>query len=229
MAPRVIGYARVSTDDQDMALQRAALERYGVDGILEERGSGKSVRRKVLQGLVSHSRRGDVVVVWKLDRLGRTLTGVLEVVERMEKSGVKLVSLTENIDTTTAMGRAFMQMALVFAELERNMIAERTKAGIAALKAAGKRFGRKHMIIDNPKRMAVLRRLEREDRLRRPDGELRMAAGELRLLLNKADKAADPIQSDETIRRWKRGDRAKKLRPFHGLDEPPVDEPLEDE
>lgn len=197
-----IGYARVSTDDQDMSLQREALAKYGVDRIIEEHASGKTVKRRQLANLFRAMRPGDAIVVWKLDRLGRTLTGVLEVVERIKSEGVELISLTEQIDTNSAMGRAFIQIALVFAELERNLISERTKAGIAAKRAAGQRFGRLHMIRDYPKRLAKLREMDEAGKLRDPEGGPLVKAIEVVKVLNEADPKAPRIKSPETVRRW---------------------------
>jgi len=139
---RLIGYARVSTDDQDLTLQRKALVGYGVqpEHIFEEHASGGRMDRPALRRALRSMRGGDTIVVWKLDRLGRTLTGVIEAVEEMTQEGVNLVSLTEKIDTTSAMGRAFFQIALVFAELERALISERTKAALAQKRANGETY-----------------------------------------------------------------------------------------
>lgn len=220
----LIGYARVSTDDQDMRLQREALIRYGVpeDRIIEEKASGKTVHRRKLQALLRGMRAGDCMVVWKLDRLGRTLTGVLEVLEYMAKNDIAFVSVTEMFDTSTPMGKAMLQVALVFAELERNMISERTKAGMAAARAAGQQFGRKHTITGSKKRMNLLRRLDQAGELRREDGELLMSAAELMERLNKADTKADRITNPETIRRWKRAG-------FAGVEDEIEEEPFDQE
>lgn len=194
------GYARVSTDDQDLSLQRDALMRFGVpaDRIITEHASGKTMKRKALRRLLDkYLREGDTLVIWKLDRLGRTLPGVLDAIETIQKQGINVVSLTERIDTTSAMGRAFMQMALVFAELERNLISERTKAGMAARKAAGVKFGRAHLIKDNPKRMAAARQWRAEGILEA------MTDRELLDALNTAVRQPR-IQSIETVRRWRR-------------------------
>lgn len=202
----VFGYARVSTDDQDLTLQREALLRYGIrpEHIHEEHASGKSMKRPVLTRVMKLLREDDTLVVWKLDRLGRTLTGVLEVMEILAARRVHFVSLTEHFDTSTPMGKAFLQFALVMAELERNLISERTKAGMAAAKAAGQRFGRPHAIRDYPKRLALLRRMDRAGKLRDADGELFIKAADLMEKLNAADPSAPPIGNPETVRRFKR-------------------------
>ena len=211
--PYTFGYARISTDDQDLTLQRAALVRYGIpeDQIYEEQASGKSMKRKELARILKILRRGDTLVVWKLDRLGRHLMGVLEVLERLAERGIHFVSLTESFDTSTPMGNAFLQFAMVMAELERNLISERTTAGMAAAKAAGQKFGKPHYIMDYPKRMALLRRMDRAGELRDAGGELIGSALELTEKLNSIDKRAPTIKSLETVRRWKR-------KGFAGLD-----------
>lgn len=196
---RLIGYARVSTDDQDLTLQRQALVAYGVkpEHIFEEHASGGKMDRPALRRALRSMRDGDKIVIWKLDRLGRTLTGVLEIVEQMTREGVELVSITDSIDTKTAAGRAFFQMALVFAELERSLISERTKAGIAVRKAQGVRFGQPGKITDNPRRLAEAKRIVEE-------GVENVTAKEAIARLNAADPKAKPIKSVETWNRWRR-------------------------
>lgn len=211
---RVWGYARVSTDDQDMSYQKAALENYGVDGIWEEKASGATMDRKMLQQMMHEifMRPGDTLVIWKLDRLGRTLTGVLEMIEELDRRNILLVSLTDGFDQTTAMGRAMMKIALVFAELERELISERTKARMALGKEQGQKYGRKFKITDNEKRMKHMRKLDRDGLLRDGDGEPLMTDRAIKDALNKADPKAEDIESLETVRRWRRAG-------FPGLDE----------
>lgn len=199
---RTFGYARVSTDDQDLTLQVQALERYGVDYMYSEHASGKNMERKELKRVVKVMRRGDKLVVWKLDRLGRTLTGVLEMIETLNKEGIEFVSLTESFDTSSPMGKAFLQIALVFAELERNMISERTKAGMAVGRAQGKVYGRRHSIVHVPERLAKLNEMHAKGELVSPDGQMLLKAHELRDILNGVKCKADPINNDETVRRW---------------------------
>lgn len=195
---KMFGYARVSTDDQDLALQRKALVDYGVDpcDIIEDHASGGTMKRPGMRNLLRAMRPGDTVVVWKLDRLGRTLTGVIETAESMSRQDIQLVSLTEQIDTKSAMGRAFFQIALVFAELERALISERTKAGIAIAKARGVKFGMSSWR-DNPKMMAKARELIES-------GLENVTAQQAIEALSKADPKARPIRSPETWRRWVR-------------------------
>ncbi|MEM7291039.1 MAG: recombinase family protein [Pseudomonadota bacterium] len=211
------GYARVSTDDQDLALQIAALTKEGIPErlIFSEHASGSNMKRKSLQDLLTrYLRQGDTLVVWKLDRLGRDLKGVLETIEDLDKRGIEFVSLTERFDTSTPMGRAFMQIALVFAELERNMVSERTKTGMAAQKAAGRRFGRLPLIWHDgrgsAKRIAFLRGLEAAGELRDRQGAgwvLIPKAKDLMADLNKAKNMGPndrEISNPETVRRWQR-------------------------
>ena len=128
----LIGYARVSTNDQETAAQVAALKAAGCERIFREKASGGRWDRPELHRLLDHLRRGDVLVVWKLDRLSRSLRDVLTIMERLGEGKAGFRSLTEAIDTTTPAGRMMMQMVGAFAEFERAMLRERTKAGQAA-------------------------------------------------------------------------------------------------
>lgn len=142
---RRIGYARVSTADQNPDMQIAALEAYGVprDLIFVDRASGGSMNRPMfIRALKTAQHPGTEFVVWKLDRMGRTLEGIIEVLNLLESRGVKFFSLTERVDMTTPMGKAMLQMMAVVAELERNLIVERTKAGIARARERGEKGGR---------------------------------------------------------------------------------------
>jgi DNA invertase Pin-like site-specific DNA recombinase len=138
-----IGYARVSrADEQDTVLQLQALRKAGVSRLFEEKASGGRWDRPELQRMLDQLRRGDVVLVWKLDRLSRSLKDLLYILERIDAAGAGFRSLTEPIDTTTAAGRMMTQMLGSFAEFERAMIRERTRAGLAAARAAGRVGGR---------------------------------------------------------------------------------------
>src|ERR1700678_1570149 len=138
-----IGYARVSTDDQDTAVQVAALKSAGCERIYKEKASGGRWDRPELHRLLDQLRKGDVLVVWKLDRLSRSLRDVLTIMERLGEAGAGFRSLTEAIDTTTPAGRMMMQMVGAFAEFERAMIRERTSAGLAIARAEGRIGGRR--------------------------------------------------------------------------------------
>ncbi|KAF0674468.1 recombinase family protein [Profundibacterium mesophilum] len=142
---RKIGYARVSTADQNPDMQIAALKAYGVseDLIFVDRASGGTMNRPMfIRALKTAQHPGTEFVVWKLDRMGRTLEGIIEVLNLLESRDVKFFSLTERVDMTTPMGKAMLQMMAVVAELERNLIVERTKAGIARARERGEKGGR---------------------------------------------------------------------------------------
>ena len=139
----ILGYTRVSKgEEQNPALQRRALKEAMVERFFEEKASGARWDRPELQRLMDQLRPGDVVVVWKLDRLSRSLKDLLILMERIDKAGAGFRSLTESIDTTTPAGRMMMQMVGAFAEFEREMIRERTQAGLQAARAEGRTGGR---------------------------------------------------------------------------------------
>ena len=139
----LIGYARVSKGDQDTALQLKALGGAGASKTFTENASGGRWDRPELHKALEQLREGDVLVVWKLDRLSRSLKDLLTLLEQVESRGAGFRSLTENIDTTTPAGRMMMQMVGAFAEFERAMIRERTRAGVAQAKLEGRAGGRK--------------------------------------------------------------------------------------
>lgn len=142
---RKIGYARVSTSDQNPDMQIAALKNYGVpeELIFVDKASGGTMKRPMfIRAMKTCQHEGSEFVVWKLDRLGRTLGGILETLEVLTDRGVEFVSLTERIDTKGPMGKAMIRLLAVFAELERDLIRERTKAGIARARERGERGGR---------------------------------------------------------------------------------------
>ena len=140
----LLGYARVSKgDEQSNAVQAKALRAAGCRRIFEEAASGGRWDRPELHRMLDQLRQGDVVVVWKLDRLSRSLKDVLHIMERIGDAGAGFRSITEAIDTTTPAGRMMMQMVGTFAEFERAMIRERTSAGLAAARAEGRIGGRR--------------------------------------------------------------------------------------
>lgn len=140
----LIGYARVSKgDDQSTAAQKRALKEAGCDRLFEEAASGGRWDRPQLHRMLDQLRPNDIVVVWKLDRLSRSLKDLLHILEKLEAAGAGFRSLTESIDTTTPAGRMMMQMVGSFAEFERAMIRERTSAGLAEARAAGRIGGRR--------------------------------------------------------------------------------------
>lgn len=151
----LLGYARVSNgDEQTNTLQARALRAFGCRRLFEEAASGGRWDRPELHRMLDHLREGDTVVVWKLDRLSRSLKDVLHIMERIAKAGAGFRSITENIDTTTPAGRMMMQMVAAFAEFERAMIRERTSAGLAAARAEGRLGGRRKKL-DATKRQEI--------------------------------------------------------------------------
>ena len=138
-----IGYARVSTQEQDNTAQITALKDAGCELVFEEKMSGGRWDRPELHRLLGQLRKSDVVVVWKLDRLSRSLKDVLLVMEKIEKAGADFQSLTEAIDTSTPAGRMMMQIVGSFAEFERAMLKERTKSGLDSARKEGRIGGRR--------------------------------------------------------------------------------------
>jgi DNA invertase Pin-like site-specific DNA recombinase len=141
-----VGYARVSTLDQDPTLQRDALATAGCTKVFEDRASGARADRPGLGKALDYVRDGDVLIVWKLDRLGRSLPHLIETVADLEKRGVGFRSITETIDTTTPGGRLVFHLFGALGEFERDLIRERTRAGLAAAAARGRKGGRKRVV-----------------------------------------------------------------------------------
>ncbi|MBS4071829.1 MAG: recombinase family protein [Algoriphagus sp.] len=154
----VLGYARVSTGDQDVAGQTIRLEQAGAIRVFTDVKSGKSMDRPGLAELLAFSRKGDTLAVVRLDRLGRSLTELLSIVERLKERGVALLSLEEKIDTSSAAGELVFHVFGAIAHFERRLIAERTKDGIAAARAKGKVPGRQPL--DADKVQAALKLVE---------------------------------------------------------------------
>lgn len=138
----LIGYARVSTDDQNLDLQRDAIAEAGCERVFEDRASGAVADRPGLKSALEQIRPGDTLVVWRLDRLGRSLKDLIMRVETLQKSGVGLRSLHEAIDTTSIGGRPVFHMFGALTEFERNLIRERTQAGLRAARARDRMGGR---------------------------------------------------------------------------------------
>ncbi|WP_273793491.1 recombinase family protein [Brucella anthropi] len=170
---RLIGYARVSTDDQNLDLQLDALQSFGCIRIFEDRGlSGQTRQRSGLTKLLKTLKEGDTLVVWKLDRLGRSLSHLVELISLLRDRGVAFVSMRDQIDTNSAGGRFYFHMLAAMAEFEREIISERTKAGIAAARKRGTQIGRRpklseadivsarQMLADGHSRKAIAEKLE---------------------------------------------------------------------
>ena len=138
----MIGYARVSTADQDAALQRDALTREGCERILEEPASGGKTDRAELARALDVMRAGDTLVVWKLDRLARSMKQLIETITRLEEAGVQFRSITEQIDTSTPGGKLTFHIFGALADFEQALIRERTRAGLASARARGRKGGR---------------------------------------------------------------------------------------
>jgi len=139
----LIGYARVSTQEQDNAAQVAALKSAGCELIFEEKAAGGRWERPELHRLIGQLRKGDILVVWKLDRLSRSLKDVLTLMEKIQQASAGFQSLTEAIDTTSPGGRMMMQIVGAFAEFERAMLRERTRNGLNAARKEGRVGGRR--------------------------------------------------------------------------------------
>lgn len=148
------GYARVSTDDQDPAAQVGALEAAGCDPVYIERASGSTMERPQWAECNRGLGRGDTLVVVRIDRLGRSLADLVAVLDDLGRRGVAFRSLTEGLDTTTPMGRMVYQLAAAFAEYERALISERTRAGLATARARGARIGRPPALTDEQRAIA---------------------------------------------------------------------------
>ena len=143
-----IGYARVSTDDQHLDLQRDALQQAGCGVIYEEAASGKNTARPEFEQCRKALRAGDTLVVWRLDRLGRSLPDLVQIVAELEKRGVGFESLTEKIETGSAAGKLVFHVFAALAEFERGLIRERTQAGLIAARTRGRAGGRKPKLDD---------------------------------------------------------------------------------
>jgi DNA invertase Pin-like site-specific DNA recombinase len=155
-----VGYARVSTQDQTLALQQDALHEAGCERIFTDTASGARSDRPGLDEAVEYVRGGDTLVVWKLDRLGRSLPHLIETVRGLEQRGIGFKSLTEQIDTSTSGGTLIFHVFAALAEFERDVIRERTQAGLAAARARGRRGGRpKAAALNDAKKVALAQKL----------------------------------------------------------------------
>jgi DNA invertase Pin-like site-specific DNA recombinase len=157
----LIGYARISTGDQRLDLQVDALKQLGCERIFSEQLGGSRAERPALESARSHLRPGDTLIVWKLDRLGRSVRQLVELVTELERSGVHFASHTDGIDTSTPAGRFFFHIMAALAEMERDLIRERTFAGLKAAKARGRLGGRPMKL--SAQKIAHARRLLADD------------------------------------------------------------------
>lgn len=150
----LIGYARVSTEEQNLDLQTDALKQAGCEKVFADKVSGVKSERKGLNHTLEMLRPGDVLMVWRLDRLGRSLKHLIELVTELEQKEIGFCSLTENIDSTTPGGKLVFHLFGALAEFERNLIRERTKAGLAAARARGRKGGRVEVMDEKKIRQA---------------------------------------------------------------------------
>lgn len=151
----IVGYARVSTEEQKLDLQLQALKAAGCELILSDQGeSGSRFERPGLGATLAQLRTGDTLVVWRLDRLGRSLSALVGLLEQLGRDGANFRSLTENIDTGSSGGRLMFHMMAALAEFERSLISERTRAGMAAARIRGKQLGRPRALTEEQLRLA---------------------------------------------------------------------------
>lgn len=148
MQKMLVGYARVSTADQYLSMQEDALKNSGCEEIFNDIASGAKAARPGLHAALSRLRKGDTLIVWKLDRLGRSLSHLIQVIKELNQKGIGFKSLQENIDTITSGGQLIFHIFGALAEFERELIRERTKAGLKAARVRGRLGGRPHLLTD---------------------------------------------------------------------------------
>lgn len=153
----LIGYARVSTQDQHLDLQLKSLTEVGCEKIFQDKVSGKKLEKTGLIEAISHLRKGDTLVVWKLDRLGRSTKRLVTLIDQLNKQEIQFKSITDSIDTSTPSGRFFFHVMASLAEMERDLMVERTKAGLAIAKQQGRTGGRKPKM--TPSKIASAKKL----------------------------------------------------------------------
>lgn len=151
-----IGYARVSTNEQNLDLQVDALKKLNISKIFIDKISGIKSEKPNLKKLLEFIRKDDTLVVWRLDRLGRSTIGLIQLVNELNEKGIHFKSLSENIDTSSASGKMIFQLFCVLAEHERNVLIERTNAGLKSARARGKVGGRKKGLTEKYKKIAPL-------------------------------------------------------------------------
>ncbi len=152
----LIGYARVSTQEQTLALQQDALQKLGCEQIFTDTASGTKTDRPGLDQALHFVRTGDSLVVWRLDRLGRSLKHLIETISQLQQRQIGFQSITENIDTTTSGGKLIFHVFGALAEFERDLIQERTQAGLAAARARGRKGGRPRVIALNDEKKVLM-------------------------------------------------------------------------
>jgi len=151
----LIGYARVSTDDQNLDLQHDALKKAGCEKFYDDQMTGSKINRPGLEAAIDFARAGDVVVVWRLDRLSRSLKDLIEMVALLDDKKIGLKSLHESIDTSSSSGKLIFHIFGALAEFERNLIRERTHAGLQAARARGRNGGRPKKLTSDKTKLAI--------------------------------------------------------------------------
>lgn len=151
----IIGYARVSTTDQDIGIQISALEEYGCEKIYQDHISGSVTDRAGYNACMDSLRENDTLVVWKVDRLGRTVKQLIGLIDDLAKRKVKFISITDNLDASTTMGKMMFHLLSMFAEMERSILIERTRAGMKKARARGRCGGRKFKLTPGQRKALV--------------------------------------------------------------------------
>ena len=192
----LIGYARISTHDQNLTLQRDALQNAGCEKIFTDVASGGLTERSGLTDAIQHLRGGDTLVVWRLDRLGRSLKHLIETVTTLHGRDIGFRSITEGIETETSGGRLVFHLFACLAEFEREVIRERTRAGLAAARSRGRRGGRPALM--DEKKIALARRMHADPA--NSAAEIARALGVSRATLYRSLKSlATPRPASETL------------------------------
>ena len=189
----LIGYGRVSTDDQNLHLQDDALQKAGCEKIYTDQLGGATTERPGLTTVFEVLRPGDTLVIWRLDRLGRSLKHLIQMVDQLDKMKVGLKSLQENIDTTTAGGRLIFHVFGALAEFERHLIKERTQAGVNAARARGRQGGRPRLLDQNKKVLAIRLHAEKRHTIAEICKMMSISKSTLYNYLEEAAQAKDPV------------------------------------
>jgi len=197
-----IGYVRVSTVDQNLDMQKQALIREGVhpDAIWADVMTGSKMQRPGLESAIKACWPGAQLVVWKLDRLGRSALGILDMIARLDGLGIELYAVEDKLDTKTSTGRFVINILAALAQMERDIISERTKEGMRAARARGTAFGRKHSIVDNQLRIEKFHELFSAGELFKMTGQAVIDA------MNAADPKAPAIKGPQVYFNWKKLD-----------------------
>ena len=197
----LIGYMRVSTGEQSLDLQRDALQRAGCERVYEDVCSGRATERPGLTQALEVARDGDALAVWKLDRIGRSLPHVVGLVGDLQKRGVGLKVLTGDVDTTTATGRLVFGIFATLAEFERDLIHERTMAGLAAARARGRAGGRPRVMTKQKLKAAMAMMADRDNAARDVAKQLRISVSTLYAYVDSKGQPRDlaaPLLSKRT-------------------------------